>query len=89
MFHLKGQFGECIVYAKEVDQETMSQLYAYLNHPISENQTIRIMPDCHAGKGCVVGFTSTMHEDWVIPNIVGVDIGCGILCANIGKSYHH
>ncbi|MGN0362544.1 MAG: RtcB family protein, partial [Bilifractor sp.] len=48
------------------------------------NQGVRIMPDCHAGKGCVIGFTADM-QDKIIPNVVGVDIGCGMLTVELGR----
>ena len=50
--------------------------------PIGENAHIRIMPDAHAGKGCVIG-TTLLVKDKICPNIVGVDIGCGVIAAKI------
>jgi RNA-splicing ligase RtcB len=61
----------------EVDEATMSQIYTFLNHPAFAHTYIAIMPDCHAGAGAVIGFTSKLNE-YIIPNVVGVDIGCGI-----------
>lgn len=60
-----------------LDQETRSQIQNMVNHPAFGDSTIRIMPDCHAGKGSVIGFTMTCNN-YVIPNVVGVDIGCGV-----------
>jgi len=67
-----------------VDETTMSQIYVFLNHPAFTNP-IAIMPDCHYGKGAVIGFTMPI-TDKVIPNTIGVDIGCGVLSFNVGKN---
>ena len=69
--------GEVIVYAKTVEQEAISQILEMANSPLGENAHIRIMPDCHAGAGCVIGTTMKI-TDKVCPNLVGVDIGCGV-----------
>ena len=67
-----------IVYADEVDDVVYNQIEEITKHPVFKNSKIRIMPDCHAGKGCVIGFTSVNYGREVIPNVVGVDIGCGV-----------
>lgn len=72
------------IYAKTIEQEALEQLNKIQQSPAFANEKIRIMPDVHAGKGCVVGFTSTF-SDKVIPNIVGVDIGCGVTAVNLGQ----
>lgn len=77
MFELNGKYNSCNVFTECVDNETISQLYLLLNQPFVENSTIRIMPDTHAGKGCVIGTTMTI-DGAVCPNLVGVDIGCGV-----------
>ena len=64
------------VYAKEVEPEVMAQIERIKELPFFRDKVV-IMPDCHAGKGCVVGFTG-YFDDVVIPNVVGVDIGCGV-----------
>lgn len=69
--------GEVTVYAKTVEQEAISQIYEMANSPLGENAHIRIMPDCHAGAGCTIG-TTMIVADKVCPNLVGVDIGCGM-----------
>jgi len=84
MIPVKGKNGIAIIYANEVDNETISLLYNFLNHPASKGARIRVMPDCHAGKGIVVGFTATL-TDCVIPNVIGVDIGCGVQTICVGK----
>lgn len=62
----------------EIDDTTKEQIQEMLNHPAFAGSYIVIMPDCHAGNGAVIGFTMKMN-DYIIPNIVGVDIGCGML----------
>lgn len=80
MIILEGKFAKCKVFTNELDSESQKQLIDILNHPMSKDTIIRVMPDVHAGAGCVVGFTSTL-SDKIVPNIVGVDIGCGVLTA--------
>lgn len=73
-------------FADDIDAKSLEQCNTIANSPAFENAKIRIMPDVHTGKGCVVGFTSTVSgEDMkFIPNVVGVDIGCGMLTAKLG-----
>lgn len=84
MFRLTGKYTYADVMIDDVDQETVSQIYSFINHPAFTNP-IAIMPDCHAGKGSVIGFTMQM-ADKLIPNVIGVDIGCGMLTSNVGKN---
>jgi len=84
MFEVKGKYGTAKIMIDGVDEVTMSQIYAFLNHPAFINP-ISIMPDCHAGKGAVIGFTMPLG-DKVIPNTIGVDLNCGVFTFNIGKS---
>lgn len=72
---LKGKYNEATVFTDNIDSETISQVIELLNQPFVADSKVRIMPDCHAGKGCVVGTTMTL-TDKVVPNLVGVDIGC-------------
>jgi len=74
------------IYANELtlDQKAVNQVYELLKQEAFANAKVRIMPDCHPGAGCVIGFTADLG-DKVIPNVVGVDIGCGVLVANLGK----
>lgn len=78
MFTLQGKYGEAKVFSDLCDENAIQQIILLLNQPISENAVIRIMPDVHAGAGCTIGTTMTL-TDRVIPNLVGVDIGCGML----------
>ncbi|HPD98170.1 MAG TPA: RtcB family protein [Synergistales bacterium] len=65
------------VHARNVDEQTMDQIRAITSHPAVDGP-VSIMPDCHVGAGCVIGFTGRFR-DAVIPNVVGVDIGCGVM----------
>jgi len=80
----KGKYADCIVYTNEIEEEAISQIYGFLNHNVFEGATIRIMPDCHSGKGAVIGFTATLG-DKIIPNVIGVDIACGVLNVELGN----
>lgn len=67
-----------------IDDATRDQILAMCNLKSLEGSHIVIMPDCHAGAGCTIGTTMTI-KDAVVPNFVGVDIGCGVLACNIGS----
>lgn len=72
------------VFTDNIDFKALEQLYALEKTKVFEDMPIRIMPDVHAGAGCVIGFTAKIN-DKIIPNLVGVDIGCGMLCVELGK----
>lgn len=78
MFEINGKYASAAVYATTVENEAISQLVTLCNQPMFENASIKIMPDCHSGAGCVIGFTSIINNKKIIPNLVGVDIGCGV-----------
>ena len=77
MIELRGKYAEAKVFTDVVDQESISQVIGLLNQPYAEGSRVRMMPDIHAGAGCTVGTTMTIG-DKVCPNLVGVDIGCGM-----------
>lgn len=77
MLFLNGKYNTAKIFADNVDTETISQLLTLLNQEFISESKIRIMPDTHAGAGCVIGTTMTI-TDKIIPNLVGVDIGCGM-----------
>lgn len=77
MFEIKGKMNTAICYAKVVEQEAIEQNRRMCDYDFTDGSRIRIMPDVHAGKGCTIGTTMTVHNK-VVPNIVGVDIGCGM-----------
>lgn len=73
---------DCKIYAKIIEEKANNQIQTLISQPAFSSAKIRIMPDVHAGAGCVIGFTADMG-DKIIPNIVGVDIGCGMLVAKL------
>lgn len=85
MFEIKGKINTAICYAKVVEEEAIEQIRRMCDYEFTENSKIRIMPDVHAGKGCTIGTTMTV-VDKAVPNIVGVDIGCGMYTVNLGKA---
>lgn len=77
MTEIKGTVTTAVCYAKVVEDEAIAQIKRMCSYPLTENSKVRIMPDVHAGKGCTIGTTMTV-TDKACPNIVGVDIGCGM-----------
>ena len=72
------------IFTDNIEQEAIDQINTLMEQPAFSNCKVRIMPDVHAGAGCVIGFTADLGNK-VIPNIVGVDIGCGMLTAELGR----
>lgn len=75
---------DCKIFAEHVEEKALSQINSLIAQPAFSECKVRIMPDVHAGAGCVIGFTADLG-DKVIPNVVGVDIGCGMLTVELGK----
>ncbi len=84
MFEIKGKVNTAICYATVVEDAAIEQIRRMCDYDFTEGSRIRIMPDVHAGKGCTIGTTMTVI-DRAVPNIVGVDIGCGMYTVNMGK----
>lgn len=87
MLELQGQYTSAKIFTvnnteTDIDQHSIAQIQAYLDNEVSKDCKIRIMPDVHAGKGCVIGFTSTVG-DAIMPAVIGVDIGCGVTVAKL------
>lgn len=72
------------IFCDGIEKAALDQIQTLAEHDAYKDSKIRIMPDCHAGKGCTVGTTLTL-TDKVTPNLVGVDIGCGMMVAELGK----
>lgn len=81
---INGKVNTAICYARVVEDEAIEQIRRMCDYTITEGSRIRIMPDVHAGKGCTIGTTMTIN-DKAVPNIVGVDIGCGMYTVSLGK----
>lgn len=77
MFDIKGKYATAFITTDNIEEEAIAQVTELVNSPASFASKIVIMPDVHAGKGCVIGTTMTI-VDRVVPNLVGVDIGCGV-----------
>ena len=84
MFEIKGKMGKAVCYARVVEEEAIEQIRRMCDYEFTEGSKIRIMPDVHAGKGCTIGTTMTV-TDKAVPNIVGVDIGCGMYTVRLGN----
>ncbi|MHB1153800.1 MAG: RtcB family protein [Eubacteriales bacterium] len=84
MTTINGSYNTAKIYTDTVDENAAVQIEQLCSQEFIAGCRIRIMPDVHAGAGCVIGFTADLG-DIVIPNIVGVDIGCGMLTVELGK----
>lgn len=83
MLEIKGKVNTALCYAKVIEDEAIEQIRRMCDYPFTEGSRIRIMPDVHAGKGCTIGTTMTVI-DKAVPNVVGVDIGCGMYTTDLG-----
>lgn len=87
MVELDGKMTNAKIFANTIDDTVIEQVQSVIDHPIFKGATVRIMPDCHSGKGSVIGFTSTMPVGMeIIPNLIGVDQSCGMLCVKLKKT---
>ena len=77
MIEVKGKYNEARIFTDVVDSASIAQVQELCNQEFTAGSRIRLMPDIHAGKGCTIGTTMTI-TDKVVPNLVGVDIGCGM-----------
>ncbi|EGT3606814.1 RtcB family protein [Clostridium perfringens] len=84
MMNLKGKYNEAKVFTDNIDSKAISQIIELCNQDIYKESKIKIMPDVHAGAGCTIGTTMTI-KDKICPNLVGVDIGCGMITVKLGN----
>ena len=82
MIEIAGKYNTALVYTDNLEPSAAGQIKAFCDMEYSSDSKIRIMPDVHAGKGCTIGTTMTV-TDKIVPNIVGVDIGCGMLTVKL------
>lgn len=87
MIEIQGKFNTAKVFTDNIEEAAFKQIQNLMNQKFAEGSYIAVMPDCHAGAGCVIGLTMTL-VDRVVPNLVGVDIGCGMLVVKIDKSFN-
>ena len=83
MIELKGKYNIAKVFTDNIEETAVAQIVELCNQEFTKDSQIRIMPDTHAGSGCVIGITMTI-QDKIVPNLVGVDIGCGMICIELG-----
>ncbi len=74
---IESKYGIVKIFTDNIEKDAVSQIIKMANSPLGENANIRIMPDCHSGKGCTIG-TTMFISDKICPNLIGVDIGCGV-----------
>lgn len=86
MIELKGKYNTAKVYTDIIDQASISQIIELCSQEFTAGEKIRMMPDIHAGMGCVIGTTMTI-SDKIVPNLVGVDIGCGMETVRVKEKY--
>lgn len=86
MLEVTGKYNSAKIFTDVVDQTSIAQVVALCNQEFTAGSRIRLMPDIHAGAGCTVGTTMTI-QDKVVPNLVGVDIGCGMETIRIRESH--
>lgn len=85
MLEIKGKVNTAICYAKVIEEGAIKQIRRMCDYPLTEGSRIRIMPDVHAGAGCTIGTTMTIL-DKAVPNVVGVDIGCGMYTVRLAEA---
>ena len=86
MIELKGKYNEAKIFTDIVDEASISQVLLLLNQEFVSDSKIRLMPDIHAGAGCTIGTTMTITNK-IVPNLVGVDIGCGMEAIEVKEKH--
>ena len=86
MLEVSGKYNQAKIFTDVVDQASIAQVIELCNQEFTAGSRIRLMPDVHAGAGCTVGTTMTI-TDRVVPNLVGVDIGCGMETARLREDH--
>lgn len=84
MFEVKGNYGTAKVFSEIREEKAVEQIQVLMDQPFVEGSKVRIMPDYHWGAGCTIGFTAKLG-DTIVPNLVGVDIGCGMYVESLGQ----
>ena len=86
MIELQGRYNTAKIFTDAIDEESIRQVQTLLDQPFCEGERIRMMPDIHAGAGCTIGTTMTV-TDKIVPNLVGVDIGCGMEVIRVKETH--
>lgn len=84
MIEINGKYNKAVVFCDEIEEDAKRQVKNVCDLYIFREQSIRIMPDCHSGKGCVIGFTAQVPSE-IVPSLIGVDIGCGMMLVALGQ----
>lgn len=79
---LNRKYSFAKIFTQNIEDVAKNQIQRFIDTFVAKDTKVRIMPDVHAGKGCVIGFTCSLN-DYIIPQIIGVDVGCGILALKI------
>ncbi|HBI04921.1 MAG TPA: RNA-splicing ligase RtcB, partial [Paenibacillaceae bacterium] len=85
MIEIKGKYNTAQVFTNNIEEQAKVQILELCNQEFVKESSIRIMPDTHAGAGCTIGTTMTI-QDKIVPNLVGVDIGCGMYVSMLKKT---
>ena len=85
MIEIKGKYNEAKIFTDLADSASLAQVQELCNQEFTAGSRIRLMPDIHAGAGCTIGTTMTIRDE-VVPNLVGVDIGCGMETVRLRES---
>ena len=85
MFEIQGTVNTAVCYVKVVEDSAIEQIRRMCSYALTEGSKVRIMPDVHSGKGCTIGTTMTV-TDKACPNVVGVDIGCGMYTVKLADT---
>lgn len=86
MIEINGKYNSAVVFTENVEQEAIKQIETLCSQEFTSGSKIRIMPDVHSGAGCTIGTTMTI-DDKIVPNLVGVDIGCGMEVVRINNRH--
>lgn len=86
MIYIKGKYNTARVYTDNIEEEAYKQILNMMNQKFCEGSNVAIMPDTHAGAGCTIGTTMTIN-DKIVPNLVGVDVGCGMLVLKVARNF--
>ena len=86
MLELQGKYNQAKIFTDVVDQSSIAQIIELCNQEFVSGSRIRLMPDVHAGAGCTIGTTMTI-TDKIVPNLVGVDIGCGMETVRVREDH--
>nr|DAU07394.1 MAG TPA: tRNA-splicing ligase RtcB [Caudoviricetes sp.] len=78
-----GKYTSAKIFTHDYDERSFQQIKEFCDNPAAAGNKVRIMPDVHAGAGCVIGFTAE-YTDKIVPHVIGVDIGCGMLAVDLG-----